>query len=112
MLPLTTLNSVIAVVQLAQDLKPDARVTREGVAVSVGLLNLVGVPLGGMPMCHGAGGLAGQWRFGSRSCVSVLILGVAKMAVRDNKIIIILISVATIPRIGTILRIRTILFLS
>jgi hypothetical protein len=80
-LPLTTLNSVIAVTQLANDLKPSARVKREGVALSLGVLNLVGCPLGAMPMCHGAGGLAGQWRFGARHGVSVVLLGVLKMAV-------------------------------
>jgi MFS superfamily sulfate permease-like transporter len=33
----------------------------------IGAMNLVSVPLGGFPMCHGAGGLAGQYRFGART---------------------------------------------
>jgi len=36
---------------------------------------------GGMPMCHGAGGLGGQYRFGARTNGSILILGGAKMSV-------------------------------
>ncbi|KAG8464808.1 hypothetical protein KFE25_010176 [Diacronema lutheri] len=80
-LPLTVLNSVIAVCQLAHDLKPAVPITNEGVAYSVGMLNLVGCPFGAMPMCHGAGGLAGQWRFGARFATSVKVLGTGKMLV-------------------------------
>ena len=44
-------------------------------------MNLVGVFFGAMPMCHGAGGLAGQHRFGARTNGSILFLGGVKMAV-------------------------------
>ncbi|MEO0588378.1 MAG: putative sulfate/molybdate transporter, partial [Planctomycetota bacterium] len=37
-------------------------------------------PLGGMPMCHGAGGLAAQHHFGARTGGSVVMLGVLKVA--------------------------------
>ena len=30
-------------------------------------MNLTSVPFGGFPMCHGAGGLAGQYRYGART---------------------------------------------
>ena len=43
-------------------------------------MNLVSCPLGGMPMCHGAGGLAAQYRFGARTGGSVIMLGIGKMA--------------------------------
>lgn len=36
-------------------------------------------PFGGMPNCHGAGGLAGQHKFGARHGASVIFLGVNKM---------------------------------
>lgn len=78
-LPLTTLNSVIAVCALASDLFPGTRATPRRVAVSVGLMNLLSCWFGAMPMCHGAGGLAGQVRFGARTGGSVVMLGVAKM---------------------------------
>ena len=42
-------------------------------------MNLFTVPLGGIPMCHGAGGLAAQYRFGARTGGSVIILGAIKI---------------------------------
>lgn len=42
-------------------------------------MNLFLCPLGAMPCCHGAGGLAGQHRFGARHGTSVVILGLFKM---------------------------------
>lgn len=80
-IPLTTLNSVIAVCALATDLFPDRKVTARKVAVSVGLMNLVACWFGGMPMCHGAGGLAGQYRFGARTNGSILLLGAVKVVI-------------------------------
>ncbi|KAH9906727.1 hypothetical protein F4778DRAFT_593509 [Xylariomycetidae sp. FL2044] len=79
-LPLTTLNSVIAASALAADLLPDLPapgVTALG--ISVAAMNLTGCWFGAMPVCHGAGGLAAQYRFGARSGASVALLGLAKM---------------------------------
>ncbi|RZC86095.1 hypothetical protein C5167_026766 [Papaver somniferum] len=78
-IPLSVLNSVIAVCKLSTDLFPDREVTAASVSVSVGLMNLVGCWFGAMPCCHGAGGLAGQYRFGGRSGASVLFLGIGKL---------------------------------
>ena len=78
-IPLTTLNSVIAVCALSGSLFPDRPADSRKVAISVGLMNLVAGWFGGMPMCHGAGGLAGQYRFGARTNGSILFLGAAKM---------------------------------
>ena len=78
-IPLTTLNSVIAVCALSIDLCPDRPAAPRRVAISVALMNLVCCPLGGMPMCHGAGGLAAQHRFGARTGGSVILLGVVKV---------------------------------
>jgi len=77
-IPLTTLNSVIAVCALSADLFPRRPAEPRRVAMSVALMNLVCCPLGAMPMCHGAGGLAAQYRFGARTGGSVVILGLAK----------------------------------
>ncbi|CAK9186636.1 unnamed protein product, partial [Ilex paraguariensis] len=46
---------------------------------TVGLMNLVGCWFGAMPCCHGAGGLAGQYKFGGRSGGCVALLGAAKL---------------------------------
>jgi len=80
-LPLTLLNSVVAVCALARDLHPDRAPSEKRVAISVGAMNLLTGWFGGMPMCHGAGGLAGQTAFGARTQGSILMLGAAKLAV-------------------------------
>jgi MFS superfamily sulfate permease-like transporter len=77
--PLTLLNSVVAVCALSRDLFPGQPLTERKVAVSVGLMNLLTGWFGGMPMCHGAGGLAGQHAFGARTNGSILMLGAAKL---------------------------------
>jgi hypothetical protein len=78
-IPLTTLNSVIAVSALAADLAPPFPVGVTGLGFSVAAMNLVGCWFGAMPVCHGAGGLAAQWRFGARSGSSVMCLGLVKL---------------------------------
>ncbi|KAG9459283.1 hypothetical protein H6P81_003791 [Aristolochia fimbriata] len=78
-IPLSVLNSVIAVCKLSADLFPQKEVSATSVSVSVGMMNLVGCWFGAMPVCHGAGGLAGQYRFGGRSGASVSFLGLGKL---------------------------------
>ncbi|KAI3761535.1 hypothetical protein L1987_51953 [Smallanthus sonchifolius] len=78
-IPLSILNSVIAVCKLSDDLFPEHEASVTAVSVSVGMMNLVGCWFGAMPVCHGAGGLAGQYRFGGRTGASVLLLGVGKL---------------------------------
>ncbi|KAF8103370.1 hypothetical protein N665_0188s0307 [Sinapis alba] len=79
-IPLSVLNSVIAVCKLSNDLF-DKELSATTVSVSVGVMNLIGCWFGAMPVCHGAGGLAGQFRFGARSGLSVIFLGVGKLIV-------------------------------
>lgn len=78
-IPLSILNSVIAVCKLSGDLFPDREASAMRVSVSVGVMNFVGCWFGAMPCCHGAGGLAGQYRFGGRSGASVVFLGIGKL---------------------------------
>lgn len=80
-LPLTTLNSVIAVCALSADYFPKRGIAPKAMARSVGIMNLICVPIGGIAMCHGSGGLAAQYRFGARTGGSVLMLGGLKIAV-------------------------------
>jgi len=79
-LPLTLLNSVVAVCALSGDLFPGRKIPEAKMAQSVGAMNLISCWFGGMPMCHGAGGLAGQYHFGARTGGSVVFLGGMKMA--------------------------------
>jgi len=77
--PLTVTNSVLAVCALSARLFPDRPASVQKVAVSVGTLNILGFMFGGQPMCHGAGGLAGQYRFGARTAGSMVMLGGVKI---------------------------------
>jgi MFS superfamily sulfate permease-like transporter len=78
-LPLTLLNSVIAICALSQDLFPHLPAHPRRIAISVALMNLCCCPFGAMPVCHGAGGLAGQYRFGARTGGSSIMLGMGKI---------------------------------
>ncbi|KAJ9499317.1 hypothetical protein H2202_004900 [Exophiala xenobiotica] len=81
-LPLTTLNSVVAVTHLAADLLPDIQTPSvTSIGFSVAIMNLLGCWFGAMPVCHGSGGLAAQYRFGARSGASIIFLGLLKLMV-------------------------------
>jgi len=79
-LPLTMLNSVIAVSALSYDLFPKRGADIRKITLSVGLLNFASF-FGGMPMCHGSGGLAAQSRFGAKTNGSILFLGATKVLI-------------------------------
>jgi hypothetical protein len=74
-LPLTLGNAVIAIRDENNRLFPDRPVTDRGVATSTGLMNIAGSAVGGVPMCHGAGGMAGHVAFGARTGGAPIILG-------------------------------------
>jgi MFS superfamily sulfate permease-like transporter len=78
-LPLTIGNAVIAIRAENNELFPDRPVTDRMMAVSQGIMNLVSAPFGGIPQCHGAGGMAGHVRFGARTGGSLVMLGVVMM---------------------------------
>ena len=75
-IPLTIGNAVIAIRAENNELFPDRPVTDRMMAVSQGLMNLFSAPFGGVPICHGAGGMAGHVRFGARTGGSLVMLGV------------------------------------
>ena len=63
---LTITNAILATSLLTKDLFCQD-VPPKKFSTTIGLMNLVSVPFGGFPMCHGAGGLAGQFRYGART---------------------------------------------
>ncbi len=73
--PLTLGNAIIAITEENNRLFPDRQVTEKKVAVSTGIMNLLGPIVGAVPMCHGAGGMAGHVRFGARTGGAPIILG-------------------------------------
>lgn len=72
---LTLGNAIVATVEENNALFPDRPITVRTVAIDHGVMNLVSASVGGIPMCHGAGGMAGHVRFGARTGGSLVILG-------------------------------------
>jgi SulP family sulfate permease len=75
--PMTLGNAVIAYADLSEEYfgKDSKKVTYRSACVSMALANFGSFLLGGMPLCHGAGGLAAHYRFGARTAGSNLIIG-------------------------------------
>jgi len=78
-LSLTLTNAVIVTASLSRELFPvtGSVANERNLALSSGLANMLLCPFGAMPMCHGAGGLAAQFRFGARTGLAPIILGSA-----------------------------------
>jgi SulP family sulfate permease len=76
-LPMTLGNAVIANADLSREYfeADSSRVTYRALCISQGLANLLSFLVGGMPMCHGAGGLAAHYRFGARTAGSNILIG-------------------------------------
>lgn len=73
-------NSVLATRQVVDDLFPTRPLTVRRIGTTYGLMNLVAAPLGGVPVCHGSGGMVGHYAFGGRSGGSVVLYGVFLLA--------------------------------
>jgi len=93
--PLTLGNAVIAITEENNQVFPDRPVTEQRVAISTGVMNLGSAALGGIPMCHGAGGMAGHVRFGARTGGAPIILGS----------ILVLLALFFSSSVGTLLRV-------
>jgi len=74
-IPLSLGNSVLATRQIAEDLFPERRITVRKLGITYAAMNLVNPWLGGVPTCHGSGGLAGHYTFGARTGGSLIIYG-------------------------------------
>jgi predicted benzoate:H+ symporter BenE len=74
-IPLTLGNAIIGTKEENNRLFPDRPVRIRGVAISTGLMNLFSAGIGGVPMCHGAGGIAAHTSFGARTGGASIILG-------------------------------------
>ncbi|MBI2329635.1 MAG: hypothetical protein HYU85_08425 [Chloroflexi bacterium] len=77
---LTATNAVIATSALIKEYWPDKPVPEKKLALNMGIMNVVVPFFGGMPMCHGAGGLAGQYYFGARTGGTNIIEGVIEIS--------------------------------
>jgi SulP family sulfate permease len=77
-LPMTIGNAIIANADLSKDYfgEESKKVTYKSTTLSMALANSVCFLLGGIPLCHGAGGLAAHYKFGARTGGSNVIIGV------------------------------------
>jgi MFS superfamily sulfate permease-like transporter len=73
--PLTLGNAIIGTVAENNQYFPDRKVTAKTISLDHGVMNLISTCIGGIPMCHGAGGMAGHIRFGARTGGALVILG-------------------------------------
>lgn len=74
-LPLSLGNSLIATQQTARDLFPAQAFTPRKLGLTYAGINLVVPWIGGIPVCHGCGGLAGNHALGARTGGAVIIYG-------------------------------------
>jgi len=79
-IPLTATNAVIATSALIKSYWPERQVSESRLSLNMGVMNLILPFFGGMPLCHGAGGLAGQYYFGARTGGTNIIEGLIEIA--------------------------------
>ncbi len=79
-IPLTITNAVLATATMIRDLFPDKPVSEDRLMLNMGAMNVASSFFGGMPMCHGSGGLAGQYYFGARTGGTNILEGVIEVA--------------------------------
>jgi MFS superfamily sulfate permease-like transporter len=102
---LTVGNAVLATAEEHNALFPKRPITVRLLAVDHGLMNLLAAPLGGVPMCRGAGGLAGHIRFGARTGGAIIILGfiLLVVAVLFSDSVVTLFRLFPLPVLGVVL---------
>jgi len=107
-IPLTLGNAVIAITEENNRLFANRPVTESNISTSTGLMNLMSAGVGGVPMCHGAGGMAGHMQFGARTGGALVVLGAVLLFVA----IFFSGSVATLLRLFPVPILGVILFLT
>ena len=76
-IPMTIGNAIISNTDITQEYFGERakRATYRSMSNSQGLADIASFFFGGIPMCHGAGGLAAHYRFGARTAGSNVIIG-------------------------------------
>lgn len=73
--PLTLGNAIIGTVEENNQLFPARPISVKAIALDHGFMNLFSAFIGGIPICHGAGGMAGHIRFGAKTGGALIIMG-------------------------------------
>ncbi|HRZ29016.1 MAG TPA: putative sulfate/molybdate transporter [Spirochaetota bacterium] len=74
-IPLSLGNSIYATSQLSHDYFSETKITPGKISLTYAFMNIVCPLFGGIPVCHGSGGMAGHHLFGARTGGSVFICG-------------------------------------
>ncbi|MEO7368641.1 MAG: putative sulfate/molybdate transporter [Gemmatimonadaceae bacterium] len=74
-IPLSLGNSVLATRQAVEDLFPERQIGVRKLSFTYAAMNLINPFFGGVPTCHGSGGLIGHYTFGARTGGSIIIYG-------------------------------------
>lgn len=80
-IPLSVTNAVMATTTTIRDYFPEKAVSERKLMVNMGIMNIVASFFGGMPMCHGAGGLAAQYYFGARTGGTPIMEGLIEVGI-------------------------------
>ena len=80
-IPLTVTNAVMATAATIRDYFPDRAISERKLMINMGFMNIAASFFGGMPMCHGAGGLAAQVYFGARTGGTPILEGLIEVAI-------------------------------
>ena len=78
---LTLTNVMVASIALIKKLFPEKQsdINSNNLASNMGIINLFSPFLGGIPLCHGSGGLAAQYAFGARTGGSMIFEGIIEI---------------------------------
>jgi MFS superfamily sulfate permease-like transporter len=74
-IPLSLGNSILATYQVNNDLFPHKPISMRKIGGTYSLMNFISSIFGGIPVCHGSGGMMGHFTFGARTGGSILIYG-------------------------------------
>ena len=74
-IPLSLGNSLLATERITKDFFPERAVPLRKLGFTYSFMNLAAPFLGGIPVCHGSGGMAGHYLFGARTGGSIVIYG-------------------------------------
>jgi SulP family sulfate permease len=106
-LPMSLGNAVLAYTDLSRQYfgGRSEKVTNRKACVSMAAANFFSFCVGGMPLCHGAGGLAAHYRFGARTAGSNVMIGLifAVSAILFGKEIISVLNLLPMAVLGVLL---------
>lgn len=78
-IPLTATNAVLSTASVMKTYWPEQEIRPKKLAASIGIINLVLPFTGGIPICHGAGGLAAKHFFGARTGGANILIGMVEL---------------------------------